>query len=314
MSYKLAIVGSRTFVDYQVLCEEMAKLPTPSLIVSGGAKGADALGKKYADEHNIPTKIFPAIWHPQGEDGPMDKGAGMKRNTDIIKESTAVLAFWDGDSTGTVDSINKAVMFKKHVKVVYTGIPKKKQDTKDIYGFQKTFRWLSNMWPVEFEAKGIKFVSVENAYQAAKYVGQQETLEKVAKMPAFESKAYAKDKTNPWTTPDFHENKLKFMKFFLKKKFENPCLRQKLINTGRVHIEETNTWGDTFWGCCPQNVGNNYLGKLLMELRDELQDMYATSEMKTELSKEKAAIMAEHGVTEQEVAESTRELREAAGV
>ncbi len=272
MSYKLAIIGSRTFVDYNLLCLEMAKLPKPAAIVSGGARGADTLGKKYADEHGIPTEIFPAIWHPQGEDGPMDKGAGMKRNTDIIKASTAVLAFWDGDSTGTIDSINKSVMFKKHVKVVYTDLPKKKQDSKDIFGFQKTHRWLSNMWPVEFEIGGVKCMSVENAYQASKYAGQREVVEKVAKMPAFDSKAYAKDKAaNPWTTPDFHDKKLKHMRFFLEKKFENPCLRQKLLNTGNVHIEETNTWGDTFWGCCPQGVGQNNLGQLLMELRTKLQ-------------------------------------------
>ncbi len=293
MSYKLAIIGSRNFVDYQLLCDEMAKLPKPAVIVSGGARGADTLGKKYADEHGIETKIFPAVWHPQGEDGPMDKGAGMKRNTDIIKEATAVLAFWDGDSTGTMDSINKSIMFKKHVKVVYTGLPKKKQDDKAIYGFQKTHRWLSNMWPVEFELNGIKFMSSENAYQAAKFAGQLDVIKKVAVMPAFDAKKFAKDKNNPWTTPDFNDKKLTYMRLFLKKKFENPCLRQKLINTGTVHIEETNTWGDDFWGCCPQSVGKNYLGRLIMELRDALQAEEGAKEVKRELDEEKTRILAE---------------------
>jgi ribA/ribD-fused uncharacterized protein len=293
MSYKLAIIGSRTFKDYNLLCEEMAKLPKPAVIVSGGAKGADSLGKQYADEHGIPTEIFPAIWRPEGEGGPLDKGAGMKRNTDIIKASNAVLAFWDGDSTGTMDSINKAIMFKKHVKVVYTALPKKSSQ-KDIYGFQGKDRWLSNMWPVEFEVKGIKFMSVENAYQASKLVGQPELMEKFAKMPALESKK--KIKGLPVTTPNFHENKLKFMRLFLKKKFENPCLRQKLINTGSLHIEETNDWGDTFWGCCPQGVGSNYLGKLIMEIREELQKEYADKIVKQELAEEKEKILAETAV------------------
>ncbi len=314
MSYKLAIIGSRNFVDYNLLCAEMAKLPKPTVIVSGGARGADTLGKKYADEHGIETKIFPAIWHPEGEDGPMDKGAGMKRNTDIIKEASAVLAFWDGDSTGTVDSINKSIMLKKHVKIVYTGIPKKKQDSKDIFGFQKNHRWLSNMWPVEFEVNGIKFGSSENAYQASKYGGQRAVIEKIAKMPAFESKAFAKDRANPWTTEDFENRKLKFMKLFLMKKFENPCLRQKLLNTGNVYIEETNTWGDDFWGCCPQGVGRNYLGKLIMEVRDQFQQEEGVKQVKSELADEKKSIMEEHGLTEEEMAEANRELREAAGV
>lgn len=270
MSYKLAIIGSRNFKDYELLCAEIAKLPKPSTIVSGGANGADSLGKRYADEFGIPTTIFPAIWHPQGEDGPMDKGAGMKRNTDIINTADAILAFWDGDSTGTIDSINKGLMAKKHVKIVYTGLPKKMQNDKDIFGFQQKHRWLSNMWPVEMEIKGIKFVAVENAYQAAKYEGQRQVIEKLAKMPPFKAKAYARDKEHPMTTKDFDKRKVALMKLFLRKKFENPCLRQKLINTGNVLLEETNTWGDTFWGTCPTGVGANNLGKLLMEIRGEI--------------------------------------------
>lgn len=293
MSYRLAIIGSRKFNDYDLLCQELAKLPKPTVIVSGGAKGADSLGKKYADEHAIETKIFPAIWHPEGEGGPMDKGAGMKRNTDIIKEATAVLAFWDGDSTGTIDSINKAIIYKKFIKVVYVGLPQKKQDDKPILGFQGKFRWLSNMWPVEFELNGIKFMSSENAYQASKYAGRRETIEKIAKMPALETKSFVRDRVlNPWTTEDFDNKKLKFMKIFLEKKFENPCLRQKLINTGDVQLEEVNTWNDTFWGTC-SGIGENNLGKLLMEIRAKLIDNEVNKVVKQELQEEKTRILAE---------------------
>ena len=267
MSYKLAIIGSRGFSDYDKLCEEMAKLPKPALIVSGGARGADSLGKKYADEHGIPTRIFPAIWRPDGEGGPMDKGAGMKRNTDIIKESTAILSFWDGESRGTMDSMNKAIMFKKYMRIVYTDMPKK-EARGPIHGFQSQDRWLSNMWPVEFVINGVKFASVENAYQASKLFGQRELVEKFARMPALEAKREIKKLDI--TTPGFHDKKLRFMKMFLVKKFQEPHLREKLFLTGNVHIEETNDWGDTFFGCCPQGIGQNYLGRLIMEVREEI--------------------------------------------
>lgn len=267
MSYKLAIIGSRGFSDYGRLCDEIAKLPKPALIVSGGARGADSLGKRYADEHGIPTKIYPAIWRPEGEDGPLDKGAGFKRNTDIIKEATAILAFWDAESGGTMDSLCKAIMFRKHIRIVYTDMPKK-EATKGIYGFQGRDRWLSNMWPVEFTINGVKFSSVENAYQASKLGGQKELIEQFAKMPALDSKKRIKGLDI--STPNFHENKLKYMKMFLQKKFEEPHLREKLLLTGDVYIEETNDWGDTFFGCCPQGVGQNYLGKLIMEIRSEI--------------------------------------------
>lgn len=46
-------------------------------------------------------------------------------------------------------------------------------------------------------------------------------------------------------------------------------LRDKLIATGNTELIEDNTWNDRFWGVC-NGEGINHLGKLLMELRDEL--------------------------------------------
>ena len=46
---------------------------------------------------------------------------------------------------------------------------------------------------------------------------------------------------------------------------QNEFLKQKLIATGREWLEEGNTWGDRTWGTV-DGVGNNYLGKVLMEL------------------------------------------------
>jgi hypothetical protein len=49
-------------------------------------------------------------------------------------------------------------------------------------------------------------------------------------------------------------------------KFADKELRKKLLATGESYLEETNTWRDTFWGVC-NGVGENWLGKLLMEER-----------------------------------------------
>ena len=54
---KLAIVGSREFENYDLLCAEVAKIQETQnieLIVSGGAKGADTLAKKFAAINHIP--------------------------------------------------------------------------------------------------------------------------------------------------------------------------------------------------------------------------------------------------------------------
>lgn len=120
MKIKLAIIGSRTFNNYELLKEKMHKLITQenyeiTHIVSGGANGADKLGEKYAKEFNIPTIIFPAEWNKYG------KSAGFIRNKDIIKNADVVVAFWDGQSRGTKNSIDLANSSNKPVFIVKWG-------------------------------------------------------------------------------------------------------------------------------------------------------------------------------------------------
>ena len=108
---KLAIVGSRTFNSYDevntVLSEFISSNDvTVTEIVSGGAKGADALAERYAANHNIPTKIYYADWKKFG------RRAGPIRNVDIIKRCDVCVAFWDGESHGTKHDIE--LCRKKH--------------------------------------------------------------------------------------------------------------------------------------------------------------------------------------------------------
>jgi hypothetical protein len=112
---KLAIIGSRTFNDYKLLCEKLNNINSIkkiTLIVSGGANGADKLGEKYAKENNILTKIFLPDWKNFG------KKAGYLRNIDIINESDCVIVFWDGVSKGTQHSINLAKKYQKKCLIV----------------------------------------------------------------------------------------------------------------------------------------------------------------------------------------------------
>ena len=60
----------------------------------------------------------------------------------------------------------------------------------------------------------------------------------------------------------------------LRAKFaQNPELAMQLLATGTRYLEETNTWGDTYWGVC-EGKGLNMLGKTLMQVRDELRRRY----------------------------------------
>ena len=51
----------------------------------------------------------------------------------------------------------------------------------------------------------------------------------------------------------------------------NPKLRQKLLDTNGVELVEYNYWHDVFWGVCKKTeVGENHLGKLIMKIREEV--------------------------------------------
>lgn len=109
--FKLAVIGSRTFTDYQLLKNELDKFP-PFTLISGGAKGADKLAEQYADLHDYEKVIFRPNWDLYG------KSAGFKRNVEIIQECDECIAFWDGKSNGTQHSINLANQYNKVIKVI----------------------------------------------------------------------------------------------------------------------------------------------------------------------------------------------------
>lgn len=134
---KLAIVGTRNFQDYDLLVRIVAKVKSPiDEIVSGGARGADTLAERYAREHNIPMKVFPAKWDRYG------KKAGYTRNKEIVDYCDGLIAFWDGYSKGTKHSIDLCVETKKPYKVINyndirpeikTTVVNKRKEQFDIY-------------------------------------------------------------------------------------------------------------------------------------------------------------------------------------
>ncbi len=108
---KIGIVGSRSFDDYNYLEEKILndfEIGNINLIISGGAGGADTLGIEFAEKHCIKTKIFKPDWKRYGE------AAGPIRNEQIVEEADVIIAFWDGESKGTKDTIDKAVKNSKN--------------------------------------------------------------------------------------------------------------------------------------------------------------------------------------------------------
>ena len=114
---KVAIVGSRSITNYKLIKSKINELiKTHNIviktIISGGAYGVDFIAEQYATENRIPIKIFLPDWNTYG------KSAGFKRNTTIIENCDICIAFWDGISKGTLDSVNKAKKLNKQVYLI----------------------------------------------------------------------------------------------------------------------------------------------------------------------------------------------------
>ena len=98
---RLAVVGSREFDDYDYLCKILEWYDIRA-IISGGAKGADQLAERYALEHGVAKKLFPAEWDKYG------KRAGYLRNQKIVDYADEIVAFWNKQSRGTKHTIDIA--------------------------------------------------------------------------------------------------------------------------------------------------------------------------------------------------------------
>jgi hypothetical protein len=128
---KVAVIGSRGFADYEKVKDYLGRLNAKrkiALIVSGGADGADSLGERWADENGVQKLIFEAKWddltHPDARikvnsrGKKYDANAGFRRNRDIVDNCDVVLAFWDGRSPGTKNSIDYARSKNKPLKII----------------------------------------------------------------------------------------------------------------------------------------------------------------------------------------------------
>ena len=140
-----------------------------------------------------------------------------------------------------------------------------------IYGFDGDYRFLSNFYPSIVEYDGSYYPTVEHAYQAAKTLNPAQRREiQIAVSPA-KAKMLGR---HVHIRHDWDEIKVRVMEQLLRKKFNGyHDLSRSLYETGDKYLEETNSWGDTFWGVC-NGKGQNVLGNLLMKIRSDVRMLY----------------------------------------
>ncbi len=111
----IGIVGSRGFDDWELFVKELEKTLADlqvDRIVSGGADGADTMAARYAFERGIPLTVHEARWDLYRAK------AGPKRNRLIVADADVIVAFWDGQSSGTRHTIKVANSLMKPVVVI----------------------------------------------------------------------------------------------------------------------------------------------------------------------------------------------------
>lgn len=137
--------------------------------------------------------------------------------------------------------------------------------------FEREYAFLSNFYPSPIKYEGIKYPTVEAAFQAAKTSDLHmkmaiATADNPGKAKRMGRKVVLRE--------DWEEIKDKVMEDCLRLKFSDPVLREKLLATGDEELEEGNWWHDNYWGSCYcsrcGDVGKNKLGYLLMKIRKEI--------------------------------------------
>lgn len=138
IKYRVGIVGSRNLENYKIfssivydtIYHLLRKTNVDSMIISGDAKtGADRMAKDFADNNGFEYDGFPADWgnlnvpnvrvkvNQWGKE--YNALAGFNRNTDIVENSDFLILFWDGESSGTEDTLEKTMAAKKPHLVIY---------------------------------------------------------------------------------------------------------------------------------------------------------------------------------------------------
>lgn len=131
---KVLIAGGRDYINYLKLEATLVSVLRKKVdegyrivIVSGEAKGADALGEKFAKNYGYKVEPYPAKWKELDVEGAVIRSnqygkynavAGHMRNEDMAKACDVAVMFWDGFSTGTCDMIERIKSYGKPIRII----------------------------------------------------------------------------------------------------------------------------------------------------------------------------------------------------
>jgi ribA/ribD-fused uncharacterized protein len=259
---KLLVSGGRDFDDVEFIVTHLNRLHKARSItqlIHGAAKGADTIAAMWADEVGVTPCPFPAEW--RDDHGRKDSNAGFKRNQRMLDEARpdALFAFPGGG--GTADMVDRAEKVLPEVwQSQWTFFKKECRETGFCSNFAPGYGFNDD--------EGVWWDTSEHFYQAMKTPIPQERQYVRVASSAFQAKKRG-DEINNYQ--DWEARKIDTMRQAIKYKFASGTEAARLLQcTGIGYLVEWAPWGDTFWGVDASHVGLNWLGKLLMEQRNQL--------------------------------------------
>lgn len=139
------------------------------------------------------------------------------------------------------------------------------QASAPIDDFAGDYGWLSNFYPSPVEFEGALYITVENAFQAAK---TRDLRARGLLRDCGPDEAKMRGLHVPLRS-DWEDVRHAIMDGLLREKFAIPALRRRLLATGRRPLVNRNVFGDDYWGVC-RGQGRNMLGEALMRIRAEI--------------------------------------------
>lgn len=141
----------------------------------------------------------------------------------------------------------------------------------EFYSKTAAYQEFSNFSPHGIEMHGLWYPTVEHYFQAMKFPGHEHAEKiRLAAKPAI-AKQLGRARSVPLRA-DWEQVKLDIMRAAVRQKFTTHAeLTQLLQGTGDEELVEVAPT-DYFWGRGKAGTGQNWLGKILMEVRNELRE------------------------------------------
>ena len=148
-------------------------------------------------------------------------------------------------------------------------------DSEAVVEFYRTgdkYGEFSNFAPFPILLRGVEWPTTEHYFQGQKFAGTpHEEAVRLAESPMLAAKM-GRERSRP-LRPDWESVKDDIMRDAVRAKFEqHPSLRELLLSTGTAEIIE-HTRNDAYWGDGGDGTGRNMLGRILMEVREQLKSI-----------------------------------------